>query len=90
MSQEYIKSRFGKMATADDVLRGVDLKGKIAVVTGATAGIGKATAAALARAGAEIVIGRCLCSAVERTACMGFATELIDQIGFLFWEKGRP
>jgi len=45
------------MATADDVLRGVDLKGKIAVVTGATAGIGKATAAALARAGAEIVIG---------------------------------
>lgn len=36
MSQEYIKSRFGKMATAGDVLRGVDLKGKIAVLTGAT------------------------------------------------------
>jgi hypothetical protein len=43
-SRAYIKGRFGR-ATADDVLRGLDLKGKIAVVTGATAGIGKATAA---------------------------------------------
>jgi NAD(P)-dependent dehydrogenase (short-subunit alcohol dehydrogenase family) len=65
-SRENIKSSFGKEATAGDVLRGVDLEGKIAVVTGATAGIGKATAAALARAGAEIVIGGRNAEALDR------------------------
>jgi len=34
----------------------MDLKGKVAVVTGASRGIGKATARALARAGADVVL----------------------------------
>lgn len=61
-----IDSPFGKETTADEVLRGVDLKGKIAVVTGATAGIGKATAAALAKARAEVVIGGRNADALDR------------------------
>jgi 3-oxoacyl-[acyl-carrier protein] reductase len=39
------------------LLKGIDLHGKVAVVTGAGAGIGKATAHILARAGCRIVIG---------------------------------
>lgn len=39
------------------LLRGTDLQGKVAIVTGAGAGIGKATAHVLAQAGCRIVIG---------------------------------
>ena len=38
----------------------IDLTGRRAIVTGSTAGIGRATAEGLARAGAAVVIsGRC-------------------------------
>lgn len=55
--QSEIESRFGKKSTAREVLRGICLKDKLAVVTGATGGIGKETARALAEAGAMVVIG---------------------------------
>jgi len=42
--------------TTTDVLDGVDLSGRTALVTGATTGIGKETARALAAAGATVVI----------------------------------
>lgn len=42
--------------TADDVLAGHDLSGRRALVTGATTGIGKETARALAAAGAAVTI----------------------------------
>src|SRR5262249_34768794 len=41
--------------TADDVLAGVDLDGKVVVVTGASAGLGREAARALAARGAEVV-----------------------------------
>jgi 3-oxoacyl-[acyl-carrier protein] reductase len=39
------------------LLKGIDLEGKVAIVTGAGQGIGKATAHVLSRAGCRIVIG---------------------------------
>jgi NAD(P)-dependent dehydrogenase (short-subunit alcohol dehydrogenase family) len=43
-------------STTDDVLRGVDLSGKRVLVTGASGGLGRETARALAAAGATIVL----------------------------------
>jgi NAD(P)-dependent dehydrogenase (short-subunit alcohol dehydrogenase family) len=42
--------------TTDEVLGGVDLRGKIAVVTGASTGLGLETARALASVGAQVVL----------------------------------
>ncbi|GAA4261894.1 SDR family NAD(P)-dependent oxidoreductase [Dactylosporangium darangshiense] len=48
-------TQFDAKSTADDVLAGVDLTGKLAIVTGGASGIGLATTRALARAGATVV-----------------------------------
>jgi NAD(P)-dependent dehydrogenase (short-subunit alcohol dehydrogenase family) len=47
---------FGATATATDVIKGIDLAGKRAIVTGASSGIGTETARALASAGAEVTL----------------------------------
>jgi NAD(P)-dependent dehydrogenase (short-subunit alcohol dehydrogenase family) len=46
---------FGPESTVDDVIAGIDLTGKTAVVTGASGGLGLQTAATLAAAGAEVI-----------------------------------
>jgi NAD(P)-dependent dehydrogenase (short-subunit alcohol dehydrogenase family) len=48
-------SEFGAATTADDVLSGVDLRGKRVLVTGVSAGIGVETARALAAQGAHVI-----------------------------------
>jgi len=55
MSQ-LLQTPFGRHSTASEVIDGVDLSGKRAVVTGAGSGIGTETARALASAGAEVVL----------------------------------
>lgn len=47
---------FDEHSITDDVLAGVDVAGRHVVITGATSGIGRETARALARAGAHVTI----------------------------------
>ncbi|MFJ8009053.1 SDR family NAD(P)-dependent oxidoreductase [Streptomyces fagopyri] len=47
---------FTALSTADDVIAGVDLTGRRAVVTGGASGIGLVTAHALAEAGADVTL----------------------------------
>ena len=51
-----INTPFGFASTADQVIKGVNLAGKRAIVTGGASGIGIETARVLANAGAEVVL----------------------------------
>jgi NAD(P)-dependent dehydrogenase (short-subunit alcohol dehydrogenase family) len=55
MSQLF-QTPFSRTSAASEVIDGVDLSGKTAIVTGAGSGIGTETARALASAGAEVVL----------------------------------
>lgn len=55
MSQR-ITTPFGATSTASDVIAGVDLTGRRAIVTGGASGLGRETARALATAGAEVTV----------------------------------
>jgi NAD(P)-dependent dehydrogenase (short-subunit alcohol dehydrogenase family) len=55
-SQQPIGSGFGARTTADEVLAGIDLSGRTALVTGGYSGIGLETTRALAKAGAHVVV----------------------------------
>jgi NAD(P)-dependent dehydrogenase (short-subunit alcohol dehydrogenase family) len=55
-TQHKIGSGFGTRNSADEVLRGIDLSGKVAIVTGGYSGIGLETTRALALAGARVVV----------------------------------
>lgn len=50
------RSDFGPTTTADEVLDGIDLTGKLAVITGGASGLGEETARAMAAKGAHIII----------------------------------
>lgn len=54
--QSPIQSGFGARSTASEVLRGIDLGGKLAIVTGGYSGIGIEAVRALAKAGAEVIV----------------------------------
>src|SRR5258708_16481170 len=55
-SHTLIKTPFGFDSTALEVVEGIDLTGKRAIVTGGASGIGIETARPLAGAGAEVTI----------------------------------
>lgn len=54
--QKPINSGFGFSSTAEEVIRGVDLKNKVAIVTGGYSGIGTETARILRNAGATVIV----------------------------------
>ncbi|MGW3355409.1 SDR family NAD(P)-dependent oxidoreductase [Streptomyces bungoensis] len=54
--QHKIGSGFGATSTAADVLDGIDLTGKLAIVTGGYSGLGLETTRALTGAGAHVVV----------------------------------
>lgn len=55
--QNPIASPFGMRSTASEVIEGIDLKGKTALVTGGYSGLGLETVRALAGAGAKVFVG---------------------------------
>ena len=54
--QQPINSGFSAKSTANDVIKGIDLNGKIAIVTGGNTGIGLETTKILAAAGAKVIV----------------------------------
>jgi NAD(P)-dependent dehydrogenase (short-subunit alcohol dehydrogenase family) len=74
---ETLTKTFGATSTTDDVLAGVDLSGKRALVTGVSAGLGVETARALAAHGAEVV-GAARDLEKARQATGGIELELIE------------
>src|SRR3954449_8677743 len=68
MSATLITTPFGFESTAEEVIAGVDLRGKRAIVTGASSGIGVETARALAGAGAEVTLAVRNTGAGDQTA----------------------
>jgi NAD(P)-dependent dehydrogenase (short-subunit alcohol dehydrogenase family) len=56
MSSTLVTTPFGATSTAAEVIAGIDLTGKRAIVTGASSGIGVETARALASAGAAVTL----------------------------------
>jgi NAD(P)-dependent dehydrogenase (short-subunit alcohol dehydrogenase family) len=97
--QEPIGSGFGAASTAADVLEGLDLRGKVAIVTGGYAGIGRETARALRAAGATVIVpARDLPKATRALAGLDVAIDAmdlldpvsIDAFAARFLASGRP
>jgi NAD(P)-dependent dehydrogenase (short-subunit alcohol dehydrogenase family) len=57
LQQRLDDSPFGYRSTAAEVVKGIDLTGKTAVVTGGYSGIGTETVRALTSVGAHVIVG---------------------------------
>jgi NAD(P)-dependent dehydrogenase (short-subunit alcohol dehydrogenase family) len=56
MSQPRVRTPFGPLTTAEEVIAGIDLTGQTAIVTGGASGIGLETSRALASANADVTV----------------------------------
>jgi NAD(P)-dependent dehydrogenase (short-subunit alcohol dehydrogenase family) len=54
--QQPLHSGFNAVSTATEVIKGINLTGKIAIVTGGSAGIGLETTKVFAAAGATVIV----------------------------------
>jgi NAD(P)-dependent dehydrogenase (short-subunit alcohol dehydrogenase family) len=68
MNNHRITTHFGAQSTAAEVIAGIDLTGRRAIVTGGASGIGAETARALAAANAEVTLAVRNLEAGERVA----------------------
>jgi NAD(P)-dependent dehydrogenase (short-subunit alcohol dehydrogenase family) len=55
-TQSPIASGFGSKTTAAEIVKGIDLSGRLAIVTGGSSGIGLETTRALASTGAKVIV----------------------------------
>lgn len=78
-AQHKIGSGFGATSTADDVLHGIDLTGKLALVTGGYSGLGLETTRALTKAGAQVVVPARR-RAVAEEALTGLTSVEVDEL----------
>ena len=78
-AQHKIGSGFGATSTASEVLAGIDLTGKLAIVTGGYSGIGLETTRALTRAGAHVVVPARRRATAEE-ALRGFDNVEVDEL----------
>jgi NAD(P)-dependent dehydrogenase (short-subunit alcohol dehydrogenase family) len=83
--EEAMGKSFGAESTTDEVLEGVDLRGKRILVTGVSAGLGVETARALAAKGAEVIgavrdldKGRAATAIVQEQAANGGRLDLVQ------------
>jgi len=98
--QQPMGSGFNAASTASDVIKGIDLTGKVAIVTGGNTGIGLETTKTLAAAGARVVVpARDLIKArrnlegianVELASMDLMDTGSIDAFANTFMASGRP
>jgi NAD(P)-dependent dehydrogenase (short-subunit alcohol dehydrogenase family) len=85
VQQTIARKTFGATSTTDDVLEGVNLKGKRVLVTGVSAGLGVETARALVAHGADVVgaardltKAKAATAGVRAAAANGGGFELVD------------
>ncbi len=100
--QQPISSGFNATSTSEDVIQGVDLTGKIAIVTGGYSGIGLETTKTLAKAGATIIVPvRPSQNAYAKEALTGIQNVELEEIDLInpvsidefanrFLASGRP
>ncbi|MEU1360915.1 oxidoreductase [Micromonospora zamorensis] len=79
MTSDTTHTMFGAHSTTADVLAGIDLTGRTAVVTGGYSGLGLATTRALAQAGARVVVPALRPDAAQR-ALAGVPGVEVDQL----------
>jgi NAD(P)-dependent dehydrogenase (short-subunit alcohol dehydrogenase family) len=98
--QQPLHSGFDAASSAEDVIKGIDLTGKVAVVTGGYSGIGLETVRVLRAAGAEVVVpardterARAALKGIDgvETATMDLLDPAsIDAFAERFLDSGRP
>jgi NAD(P)-dependent dehydrogenase (short-subunit alcohol dehydrogenase family) len=99
MSQVPFDTGFTPASTTTDVINGIDLKGKVAIVTGGYVGLGLETTKALVSAGATVIVG-VRTPEKAQTSLAGLSVETaaldltdpasIDAFASAFIASGRP
>jgi NAD(P)-dependent dehydrogenase (short-subunit alcohol dehydrogenase family) len=87
---DLIRTRFTAESTAAEVVADTDLRGRRAVVTGGSSGIGIETARALASAGAEVTLAVRDTAAGERVAARIVSDDPAARVSVLELDLARP
>ncbi|MEU6371080.1 SDR family NAD(P)-dependent oxidoreductase [Streptomyces sp. NPDC046931] len=87
-AQHSIGSGFGARSTTKDVLKGIDLSGKLALVTGGYSGLGLETTRALTEAGARVIVPARRRAAAEE-ALAGLDRVEVDELDLADLESVR-